>query len=130
MSGQPAFVLDASALMALFNAEPGAERVSDVATISAISSINWCEVYGKLRLAGIDGLSLRRDMLQTRIEVLPFDEHDARGTGELAPSTRRVGLSLADRACLALAARLGVPAVTADRAWLDLDVGVEVVCIR
>ena len=44
--------------------------------------------------------------------------------------TRSAGLSLADRACLALASRLGVPAVTADRAWTTLDVGVEIVCIR
>lgn len=64
------------------------------------------------------------------IVIVPFDPGDAERTGDLHDSTRAAGLSLADRACLALAGRLGVPAVTADRAWADLDVGVEIVCVR
>ena len=125
-----AFVLDASALMALLNVEPGAEAVEELATVAAISSINWCETYGKLRTAGVDAALLGANMLETGITILPFDETDARNTGELVAVTRGAGLSLADRACLSLASRLGVPAVTADRAWANLDLGVEVVCIR
>lgn len=60
----------------------------------------------------------------------PFDAEDACLAGELAGVIREAGLSLADRACLALAGRLGVPAVTADRTWLSLDIGVEVIGIR
>ncbi len=130
MNGEPVHILDASALMAHLNEEPGAEVVEELAAGAAISSVNWCEAYGKLRTAGVDAALLNATMSQTGIAILPFDETDARNAGELAPITRRFGLSLADRACLALAARLGVPAVTADRAWVDLDVGVEIVCIR
>ena len=130
MNEAPTVVLDASALMALLNVEPGADAVEEVAGVAAISSVNWSEAYGKLRTRGVDAGSLSTHMGETGITVIAFDEADARRAGELAPVTRGVGLSLADRACLALAASLGVPAVTADRAWVDLDVGVEVVCIR
>jgi PIN domain nuclease of toxin-antitoxin system len=64
------------------------------------------------------------------VALVPFDISDAETTADLWARTRHLGLSLADRTCLALAARLGVPAVTADRAWLDLDLGIEVVCVR
>lgn len=130
MNGSPAFVLDASALMALLNVEPGAEAVNQFAPSAAISAVNWCETYGKLRAAGVDAGSLTANMQETGIAILPFDEIDARAAGELAPATKHAGLSLADRACLALAARLRVPAVTADRAWPNLDVGVEILCVR
>ena len=116
--------------MALFNVEPGADSVERVASRSAISAVNWCEAFGKLRGAGLDAARLAADMNETGIAIVAFGASDAQSAGELAPATRRHGLSLADRACLALAARLSVPAVTADRAWLDLDVGVEIVCIR
>lgn len=125
-----AVVLDASALMALLNVEPGAEVVNGLLGDAAMSSVNWCEAYGKLRSRGVDASPLTASMAETGIAVLGFDEEDARRAGELLTATRSAGLSLADRACLALAAKLGVPAVTADRAWVDLDVGVEVVCIR
>jgi ribonuclease VapC len=128
--GDAAAVLDASALLALLNMEPGADIVDGLVPDAAISSVNWCEAYGKLRARGVDALPLTESMAETGIAVLGFDELDARRAGELLTPTRSAGLSLADRACLALAARLVVPAVTADRAWRDLDVGVEVVCIR
>ena len=123
-------VFDASALLALLNAEPGGDVADGFVGNAAISSVNWCEAYGKLRARGVEAAPLSAEMAETVIAVLQFDEDDARHAGELLMATRSVGLSLADRACLALAARLGVPAVTADRAWVDLDVGVEVVCIR
>ncbi len=126
----PSLVLDASALLALVNDEPGADHVAGYTSRAAISSVNWCEVYGKLRAVGIDGDVLTGELAGTGIVVVPFDDGDARAAGELLLATREVGLSLADRACLALAQRLGVPAVTADRTWAGLDVGVEVTCIR
>lgn len=87
-------------------------------------------MYGKLRALGVDGDMLATEIAETGIVILPFDDHDARAAGELLLPTREVGLSLADRACLALAQRLGVPAVTADHAWASLDLGVQVTCIR
>lgn len=130
MNTSTAFVLDASALMALLNVEPGAEEVNRLALSAAISAVNWCETYGKLRAAGVPADPLGESMYETGIAIVPFDELDARAAGELGPATKHAGLSFADRACLALAARLRVPAVTADRAWSNLDVGVEIVCIR
>lgn len=126
----PSVVLDASALLALVNAEPGGDDVAALMAQAAISSVNWCEVYGKLRAVGVDGALLAGELAETGIAVVPFDDYDARAAGELLLATREVGLSLADRACLALAQRLGVPAVTADRTWAGLDVGVDVTCIR
>jgi ribonuclease VapC len=130
VADEPASVLDASALLALLNLEPGAAVVWERAGSSAISSVNWCEAYGRLRAAGVDGEALRLQMAQTGIAVIAFDSNDAEASGELLPHTRAHGLSLADRACVALAARLGLPAVTADRIWKTLDLGVEIICIR
>jgi ribonuclease VapC len=123
-------VLDASALLALLNEEPGGVAVAALAESTAISSVSWCEAFGKLRAAGVPDEELRTTMGETGIAVVPFARDDAEVAGDLLPRTRILGLSLADRACLALAGRLGVPAVTADRAWATLDVGVDIVCIR
>jgi len=123
-------VIDASALLALLNQEHGADAVEEHLEAAAISAVNWCETYGKLRQAGVGGEGLVAGFEETGIAIWPFDAEDARLAGELAGPTREAGLSLADRACLALATRLGVPAVTADRAWLALDIGVEVIAIR
>ncbi len=130
MTDEPGAVLDASALLALLNSEHGAETVVEHVRSAVISAVNWSEVYGVLRLAGLDGDELTDGFSETGIEIVPFGADDARDAGELSPATREAGLSLGDRACLALAARLGAPAVTADRAWLQVDVGVEVICIR
>lgn len=130
MTSEAAFVLDASALLALLNEEPGSSAVEALLDGAVISSVNWCEAFGKLRARGLEATGITTNMDGTRIEILAFDETDARTAGELTMRTRSAGLSLADRACLALASRLGVPAVTADRAWTTLDVGVEIVCIR
>jgi PIN domain nuclease of toxin-antitoxin system len=69
-------------------------------------------------------------MSATGIEVVAFDSDQAQRTGELIVLTRSHGLSLGDRACLALAQSRGIPALTADRAWLGLDVGVEIRSLR
>ena len=130
MPESAAAVLDASALLALLNLEPGAAVVASLADAAAISSVNWCEAYGKLRGAGVAGDALRGEMAESGIDIVPFARHDAESAGDLPPRTQALGLSLADRACLAPASRLGVPAITADRAWTSLDLGVEIVCIR
>jgi ribonuclease VapC len=121
-------VLDASALLALLNSERGADVVAAHLYAAVVSAVNWSETYGALRRAGVDGDALAEGFAETGIEVVPFDADDARAAGELV--TRDAGLSLGDRACLALARRLDVPAVTADRAWLNVDAGVDVVCVR
>lgn len=127
---ESALVFDASALLALLNEEPGAEVVQELVHRASISSVNWCEAFGRLRQAGVPHDALRDEMAETGVEVIAFERGDAEAAGDLLPRTRAHGLSLADRACLALASRLSVPAVTADRAWAELDVGVEIICIR
>ena len=130
MTDRPGAVLDASALVALLNSERGADIVAEHLQAAVVSAVNWSETYGTLRRAGVDGHALAEGFGETGIEIVPFDADDARTAGELSLATRDAGLSLGDRACLALAARLGMPAVTADRAWLAVDAGVDVICVR
>ena len=124
-------VLDASALLAYLQREPGYEEVRRVLDASAaISTVNLAEVYSKVAAAGrqIEAVAIRLPALRLRPE--PFTEADARTSGALYPATRPLGLSLRDRACLALGLRLHLPVLTADRAWSSLRVGVEIRSIR
>lgn len=95
-----------------------------------MSTVNWSEVYQRWLARGVDVTDLRADMEALGIEVVPFTVEDAEQAAELWRMTRQQGLSLGDRACLGLARRLGLPVLTADRAWLDLDLGVDVQAIR
>jgi len=130
-------VLDASALLAYLLDEPGAEVVDDrLVAGAAISTVNWCEVIAKVGEAGavaterLELLVQPGGGLEELLAITPFLRQDAERVAGLQAVTRARGLSLGDRACLALALRLGAPAVTADRAWLDLDLPVEVLGIR
>lgn len=130
MTGERGVVLDASAVLALLFREPGADVVRDVLRGGMISAVNWAEVLQvTIRKGGnIDGL--RTDLERRGLLFAPFDESDADATAELYPATRELQISLADRACLVLARRLGLPVLTGDRVWADLNVGVEVRLIR
>jgi len=123
-------VLDASALLALYRSEPGAETVSRVFQGAAISAVNLCEVLQHAAARGIDARDLGHETRAADLAVVDFTADDAIAAALLVPITRRAGLSLADRACLALAQRLGAPAVTADRAWVGVVPDVEVIAIR
>ena len=124
------YVVDASALLALLHSEPGAEIVEKALEDAAISTVNWSEVCQRWIAHDVDVSDLRADTEALGLEILPFTVSDAEQAAELWSTTRRLGLSLGDRACLGLARRLGRPALTADRAWLDADFGVEVRLIR
>jgi ribonuclease VapC len=117
-------VLDASALLALLQNEPGAEVVADLLTHGVMSAINLSEVVAKLTDHGMPLEAAREAIDGLPIDVHSFDRDAAFAVGELRRATRRAGLSLGDRACLALAAHLGVAAVTADRAWASLGDGI------
>ena len=123
-------VLDASAPLALLQGEPGAERVAAALPRAAISGVNLSEVVAKLTDGGLPAEAIRASLAGLDLDVRPFDEVLAYDAGELRPATRARGLSLADRACLALARRLDAKALTADRAWLGLEVGVVIEAIR
>jgi PIN domain nuclease of toxin-antitoxin system len=123
-------VLDASAVVAVAHGESGAEAVEPLVDGSCISTVNWSEVARVCIAVDRDPEALRTVLVDAGCRIVAFAVEDAVAAARLWPSTRAAGLSLADRACLALAHRLGVPAVTADRAWLELDVGVEVIAVR
>lgn len=95
-----------------------------------MSAVNVAEVAGKLAQSGMNEDEVRVAIATLGVEVVSFDAELAIATGMLTPGTRGSGLSLGDRACLAMARTLGMPALTADRAWAGLDLGVEVRLIR
>jgi PIN domain nuclease of toxin-antitoxin system len=122
--------------MAVLHAEDGASVVIEaIGEGAAVNVVNWAEVLSKLAEAGKDpeaaAAELRRAEGSRRaLSIEPLTAADCVAVARLRPVTRRQGLSLADRACLALAERLDVPALTADRKWLEADVATEVQLIR
>lgn len=123
-------VLDASAVLALLHDEPGGGEVEAVLGDAVMSAVNWAEVAGLLDARGLPPAPVRETVEALGIEMRAFGTEDADETGRLYAATRDAGLSLGDRACLSLARSLGAPVLTADRAWLDVDVGVEVRSLR
>ena len=129
-------VLDASALLAYLREEPGADVVADVIADGAtMSTVNLAEVFARSVDRGAEPAKLAAKLiegglLEGAIAVEPFTVADAIDTARLRPLTRDAGLSLGDRACLALARRLSSPAVTADAAWQGIAHGVELRQIR
>jgi PIN domain nuclease of toxin-antitoxin system len=124
-------VIEASALLAYVLDEAGAEVVQDaLEEESLIGTVNLAEVLAKLSDVGQDPSSAMDRLAVLPIEVVVFDEDLAVETARLRPLTSAAGLSLGDRACLALARRLGRRVLTADVAWVGLVPDVEVEVIR
>jgi ribonuclease VapC len=126
-------VLDASALLALFNDEPGAQAVLDaLAGACLLSAVNQTEVLTKLLDKGLSQAEAVSVMEAVDIDVVAFDESQSLDAAWLRLETRTAGLSLGDRACLALARSRKAVALTADRPWSQVAdaVGVTVRCIR
>ena len=123
-------VLDASALLAYLQREPGHDRVAAVLAQSVISAVNWTEVIGKTHSAGLQTEDLLDSLASLGLTVEPFSSTQAELAGRLLERTRPLGLSLADRACLALAMDRGEVAHTADRAWLRLRPEIDIEAIR
>ena len=123
-------VLDASALLAYLQDEPGGERVREVLAQSVMSAVSWAEVIGKARDDGVDTRGLREDLASLGLALEPFFADQAEIAGRLEERTRQLGLSLGDRACLALGSERGETVYTAHRAWSRLALGVDVEVIR
>lgn len=129
-------VLDASALLAYLRDEPGAERVADaIAAGTTVSTVNLAEVLSRVADRGADPVALlrrltERGLIGGAIEVEPFITADAAEVARLRSATREAGLSLGDRACLALARRLERPVLTADTAWARVGLDIDVHQIR
>lgn len=123
-------VHDASSLLALAFDEPGSDLVRAALRGSFISSVNWSEVVQKVRGKGGDVTQLRGLFEGLGVTVEPFRATTAELAASLHPVTRELGLSLGDRACLALGLEKRLTVYTADRAWRAADLGVVVQPIR
>ena len=123
-------VLDASAVVAVINDEPGHEMAANHAPNLFISAVNLSEVAGWLVRRGMGSDAIDALVGDLQLRVVPFDQAQALAAAHLWPRTHSKGLSLGDRACLALAAHMGLPAYTTDRAWTELDLDIEIVAVR
>ena len=116
-------VLDASAVLALLNREPGGERVEHYLADGVISAVNAAEVLSKLVDAGLTPGESKESLSLLGLRILGFELRDAEAVAALRTRTKSKGLSLGDRACLALGLRLDVVVVTAERSWAALKIG-------
>jgi len=125
-------VLDASAVLAVINEEPGAEKVEAVLPGAAISVFNVAEVVAKLLDNGMPAEIAEAVIEGLQLDIIDGDLAQAFRNGRLRPVTRSAGLSLGDRACLALAQQLELPALTSDKVWQSIAevADVQIVLIR
>ena len=124
-------VLDASALLAILNQEPGAEKLTpELLSAAASGTVNLAEVQGKIVEVGLTSDDAWEATLSPIREVVPFTSEHAKLAGSLVAKTRPFGLSLGDRACLALGLVLKAPVFTADKSWKNLKLGVRIHVIR
>jgi PIN domain nuclease of toxin-antitoxin system len=123
-------VLDASAFMAMIQQEEGAEKVAGCLPWAIISAVNQCEALTKLILTGMEEERAWWHIGEINCECVPFDEEQAKIAGGLVRITRPFGLSLGDRACLALGIQRKATVYTTDRVWKQLDLGIEIEVIR
>ena len=117
-------------MLAVLHSETGAGVVEEALEHAAISTVNWSEVCQRWLAHDVEVSGLRADTEALGLQIVPFTVEDAEQAAELWSATRHLGLSLGDRACLGLARRLGLPTLTADHAWLDVDLGIEIQTIR
>lgn len=124
-------VLDASALLALLNQEPGADKLTpQLLGIAASSTVNLAEVQAKLVLRGMNPNDAWEATLAPVREAVDFTTEHAQLAGTLVSQTRPLGLSLGDRACLALALTLKAPVYTTDKSWKSLKFGIHIHVLR
>jgi ribonuclease VapC len=122
--------LDASALLAFLLREPGHERVRQLLEEACMSMVNFSEVLGRFAHTGQGVAPIAEKLLATPIQMVDFSRQQAVIAAALVPVTQGEGLSLGDRACLALARERRIRAVTADKAWRRVDVGIEIEVVR
>jgi PIN domain nuclease of toxin-antitoxin system len=124
------YVLDASAVLAVIQEEPGAERIEGHLDTGCISAVNLAEIVGKLQDRGLGDSEIDELIALLDLDTRILDKEGAVFMGKLRQPTKFAGLSLGDRACLALAHSLGATAITMDRAWKGLDIGVTIEVAR
>lgn len=123
-------VFDSSAIIAFLIKEKGWEQVEPLLDGGLISAVNVCEVVSKFAERGFDAEQVALDISDLGLEVLDFDIEQARLAGELRPITKPLGLSLGDRACLALGMVKKAEVYTADQAWATLTAPHQIYLLR
>ena len=124
-------IIDSSVIIAYIYDEPGAEvAAAALSRPGAISSVNMAEVVTKLAERGWEESAIRTYLDDFPITVVAFDEIQAYICGLLRPITKEQGLSLGDRACLALGIIMDLPAITADRNWARVSIDLDIRLIR
>ncbi len=123
-------MLDSSAVLAVILEEPGGEAVTGVLQGGLLSTVNMAEVHARILRRGASGDEVWGLILNCSCEVCFFSDEQARIAAELIAVTRPFGLSLGDRACLALAIERKATVYTADRDWKKLSLGIEIEVIR
>lgn len=124
------WVVDASAILAAIQDEQGGDYVKKHIDRCIISSVNWSEVLQKLSNSGSNTEQINTILNALGLRVVDFTEDDARLSALLWPSCKKLGLSLADRACLATGLRLNTKIITADRVWKQLEISSQIHLIR
>jgi ribonuclease VapC len=130
MSAMPSYVLDASAILAMLDREPGADTVAAQIEDAVLSSVNAAEVVTRLVRAGFAPSRATAIVEGLPCPTVSVDGRIGCRAGELYAATSRAGLSLGDRVCLALAEHLGAAALTSDQAWANLALPIGVTLIR
>lgn len=123
-------VLDASAILALIQEEPGAEVIKPLLSQSMMSTVNVAETLTSLQKVDIgpeEGIEYMSLLIN---EIVNFDLDQALEVAILYPKTKHKGLSLGDRACLALGKKYHATLYTADKAWKNIDSELDIHLIR
>ncbi len=124
-------VLDASAILFLLNNEAGSDELTaELLSEAVCSTVNLAEVHRKLVSVGADPDEAWEDAVSPIRDVEAFTPEHARIAGGLVIQTQALGLSLGDRACLALGIALEAPIYTADRSWMKLKLGIRIHSLR
>lgn len=125
-------VLDASAIMASIQNEPGGEKIVDVLGDAIVSTVNAAEIYTIAARYFLNTDLIQEFLAYPGIKITPLSLKQAEIAGRMSSLTKNAGLSLGDRCCLALAIEANAEVLTADRAWLQFaePLGVTIKSIR
>lgn len=123
-------VLDASALLAAIHNEKGGDYVKKHIDHCVVSTVNWSEVLQKLERAGTQVSKIEKALKALGLTIIGFTEEDAKNCASLWSPSKKLGLSLADRACLATGQRLKSDVITADRVWNEIEISLKIHLIR
>jgi ribonuclease VapC len=125
-------VLDASAILAAIQNEPGGDKIADVLGHALISTVNVAETYTIAERKSLHSDLVRGFFEYRGIDIVPLSHVQAEIAGRMASLTNAAGLSLGDRCCLALAISEKAEVITADRVWLQFakPLGLTIKSIR